>query len=102
MLTPPPSSLPQLPTSAPVPTPITKESEATKKKPVGRGRLRILVNPWGNVFVDGKAWGQTPFKARELPSGEHVVRAENPDAKKAVSKRVVVTDGRETIVELSF
>ncbi|MCC6810449.1 MAG: serine/threonine protein kinase [Deltaproteobacteria bacterium] len=107
------ASLPGQPTAATLPAHTLEPLSPFEQKPArvadaktgkaqGQGRLRVLVSPWGDVFVDGRAWGQTPFKAREIVAGEHVVRVENPDAKKPLSKRVVVREGREVVVEFTF
>jgi hypothetical protein len=46
------------------------------------------VEPWGNVWIDGKYFGRAPVKAR-LRSGRHVIEAgrEIPTRKKVVRVR---------------
>lgn len=40
---------------------------------------RLLIKPWGNVYVDGKKRGVSPpLKRLVLPAGQHTVRIENP------------------------
>lgn len=50
-----------------------------------RGWLRIVVEPWGNVWIDGRYFGRAPVKAR-LPKGRHVIEA----GREIPSKRRVV------------
>jgi hypothetical protein len=52
---------------------------------VPKGSVRVVVQPWGNVWIDGKFFGRAPVKAR-LPKGRHVVAAghEIPTVKRAV------------------
>jgi serine/threonine protein kinase len=40
--------------------------------PRRRGWLHVIVEPWGNVWIDGKYFGRAPVKVR-VPSGRHVV-----------------------------
>ncbi len=46
----------------------------TAPAPVSRGSVRVVVQPWGNVWIDGKFFGRAPVRAR-LPKGRHVVAA---------------------------
>ena len=59
-----PASVPA-PVSAPVPEPAPRPS---------KGWLNVVVQPWGNVWIDGNWMGRAPVKAR-LPRGRHVVKA---------------------------
>jgi hypothetical protein len=66
---------------------------------VGRGRLRVIVQPWGNVWVDGDYMGRAPLTVRlregthrvsvgrELPSKTRVVRVQ-PGARKEIVMRL--------------
>ena len=41
--------------------------------------MRILVDPWAEVYVDGKYQDTTPFaKALSIPEGEHKIEFKNP------------------------
>lgn len=57
------------PSSTP-PEPVLAEPSARN----GRGWLSVIVQPWGNVWIDGVWMGRAPVKAR-LPKGRHVVKA---------------------------
>jgi len=60
----------------------------TAPAPVARGSVRVVVQPWGNVWIDGKFFGRAPVRAR-LPKGRHVVAAghEIPTVKRIVWAR---------------
>jgi serine/threonine-protein kinase len=66
------------------------ETPPTSPAPVraSRGWLHVIVEPWGNVWIDGKYFGRAPVKAR-LRSGRHVIEAgrEIPTRKKVVRVR---------------
>jgi serine/threonine-protein kinase len=51
------------------------------------------VRPYANVFVDGKALGQTPFAPVALTDGKHRVRLVNPELKKEVTVEFEVNAG---------
>ena len=50
------------------------QSERRQPARIARGWLNIVVEPWGNVWVDDVWMGRAPVKAR-LPAGRHVVKA---------------------------
>jgi serine/threonine protein kinase len=41
--------------------------------------LRVVVRPWGRVFVDGRSHGETPLAPLRLAPGRHVVRIEHDE-----------------------
>ncbi len=51
----------------------TKSAAASTPARVSRGWLHVIVQPWGNVWIDGVWMGRAPVKAR-LPRGRHVVK----------------------------
>ena len=48
-------------------------SEPEQPARVAKGWLRVVVQPWGNVWIDGTWMGRAPVKAR-LTIGRHVVK----------------------------
>jgi hypothetical protein len=42
--------------------------------PAGTGTLFVNASPWGTVYVDGRAMGNTPRPNLELPAGVHLLR----------------------------
>jgi serine/threonine protein kinase len=59
--------------------------------------LRVVVDPWANVIVDGEQVDTTPF-ARSIPlsRGVHYVRLEHPKA--PVERRTVTLEAGETVL----
>jgi serine/threonine-protein kinase len=56
------------------------------------GFLKVLVEPWADVYVDGKLIDTTPFaRGLSIPEGEHKVELKNPfyvdETRKIVIKR---------------
>ena len=82
---PPPVSVPaSVPASAPeaaavsVPAPVPASapaatSEAEQPARVPKGWVHVVVQPWGNVWIDDVWMGRAPVKAR-LTKGRHVVK----------------------------
>ena len=66
------------------------------------GLLRINVNPWANVAIDGKKRGTTPVVEREVTAGEHVVTLENGPLGVRVERRITVKGGKTTILIEDF
>jgi serine/threonine-protein kinase len=73
--------------SAAVPVPtvagtvaLPRSSNTTGAEPsTGNGSLTVVVNPWGNVTVDGKSYGATPLPPISLSPGPHSVVVTNPE-----------------------
>jgi hypothetical protein len=43
------------------------------------GFLRVVVDPWAEIYVDGKYTDTTPFdKALSIPEGDHKIEFKNP------------------------
>jgi hypothetical protein len=57
------------------------------------GLLHVVVRPWGQVIVDGKVLGTTPFPAVQMPSGRHTVRVSHP-AYEVLERAVTVENGK--------
>ena len=67
----------EAPVSAAVPVqgePSTTPAEPQQPARVNKGWLHVVVQPWGNVWIDDVWMGRAPVKAR-LPKGRHVVKA---------------------------
>jgi eukaryotic-like serine/threonine-protein kinase len=59
------------------------------------GRLRVVANPWAEVWVDGKRVDTTPIaETLELEAGKHTVTFKNPYFAET-SKEIVIGDGEE-------
>jgi serine/threonine-protein kinase len=70
-----PASVPA-PTPKVMPTPVAMPAPAVAPAPPRsrKGWLQIVVQPWGNVWIDGVSMGRAPVKAR-LRKGRHVIEA---------------------------
>jgi serine/threonine protein kinase len=71
--------------------------------PTGTATLSIGADPWGNILIDGKAYGQTP-KTITVPAGHHVVElvfpAESPPRKQTFA--IDVTAGEARPIQADF
>jgi serine/threonine-protein kinase len=52
---------------------VSPTSEPEQPARVAKGWLRVVVQPWGNVWIDGTWMGRAPVKAR-LSKGRHVIK----------------------------
>jgi serine/threonine protein kinase len=86
--------------TAPGPTAKPTPETPPTASPPSRGWLTVIVEPWGNVWIDGKYFGRAPVKAR-LRGGRHVVEAgrDIPSRKQVV--RVRPGDRQEVTLALS-
>ena len=63
------------------------------------GFVRVVVHPWGHIYIDGKLRGTTPMaKPLELPAGDHQLRIEN-DYFAPLQESLHVTKGGEKDAE---
>jgi hypothetical protein len=67
-----PASVPvSVPAPASVPVPAAAPVSPAR---VGKGWVHVVVQPWGNVWIDGAWMGRAPVKAR-LSKGRHTIKA---------------------------
>ena len=85
------------PDAAPVEAPAPAAVAPAAKK---FGRLKISVEPWAMVHVDGANVGQTPIDIR-ITAGTHHVVLEN-DATKPILRTVTVSDGKTSLIDLKI
>jgi serine/threonine-protein kinase len=81
---------------------IKRGEHIEKSVAFGSGKLRIVVLPWANVWVDGKKKGQTPLPAMDLMEGSHRVRLANDQIGKDLTKTVRVRPGKESLIRLDW
>ncbi len=76
-------------------TPMT--SQVLPLAPADAGQLRVLAEPWAEVFIDGEHVETTPF-AHPIPlrPGTHYVRLEHPEA--PAEERVVQLSAGEAVL----
>jgi serine/threonine-protein kinase len=66
--------------------------------PEPTGQLTVAVEPWAEVFVDGRAVGTTPLGAPlALSAGAHSVMLRNPEFPEHVARVVVPAGGSERL-----
>jgi len=89
---------PQSATPATVTEPAAAVVPAARAR-LGKGWLHVIVQPWGNVWIDGVWMGRAPVKAR-LSEGRHVIKAgrELPSATRIVR----LASGARKEVEISL
>ncbi len=80
-------------THAPPPPPPPPHVDATP------AHLRVGANPWCNVSIDGRAYGQTPQVNITLAPGPHRITCTSPDAP-ARTRNVTLAPGQQLSVVL--
>ncbi len=73
-----------------------RDARTEPAKQVELGSLAVYVAPWALVFIDGKAYGETPVHVR-VPVGVHRVRLKNDTKDRTVT--VTVTTAKETVID---
>jgi hypothetical protein len=63
------------------------------------GRVRVRVNPWADVLLDGERLGTTPMPPADVPAGAHIITLRNKDLVVERRMKVRVRPGVETIVK---
>ncbi len=74
--------------------------EAKEALVFGQGTLDIRVQPWAQVFVDGKPLGMTPLKPLALLAGTHELRLVNHEIGKEETRRVAIREGGREVVKV--
>lgn len=79
-----------------------KENISDLKLAASVGYLKIIVNPWAKIYVDGKPMGSSPpLDNLELKPGTYKIKIENP-AYRAVTKEVKINAGSSTTLQHDF
>jgi serine/threonine protein kinase len=68
---------------------------------VKKGELAIIVKPWALIWLNGKAFGQTPFR-EAIPAGRYRLRIANDDAGKDETTLVTVHPDQTTTIQRSW
>lgn len=75
--TPAPTTAPETPAPTPPPEPVVKPIEE-KKAPRAQGTVTFSIQPWGNIYVNGKPIGASPpLKQTKLAAGNYRIEARN-------------------------
>lgn len=82
----------------------TAETAASAKstEPIKPGTLKLAIQPWGEIYVDGGKRGVSPpLKSLSLPPGKHRIEVRN-DQFAPYKETIEVKSGRETAVQYAF
>jgi hypothetical protein len=82
--------------STPTPTPAPAVVTAVAERP---GRLKLRIDPWAEIEIDGKGYGSTPMAPISLAPGKYTVRMKHPSFK-PLQRKVVVKAGEITTLEI--
>jgi serine/threonine-protein kinase len=66
------------------------------------GTLSLRVNPYAEVFVDGRSYGQTPIEPVTLSPGHHTVTLKNPQLGADRKQDVVIKPHEQTAVRIDL
>jgi serine/threonine-protein kinase len=66
------------------------------------GHLRVIVQPWAEVSVDGKPAGMTPAPPVLLPAGPHVVSLKNDELGRLIRRKIIVPPGGEAVLRVDL
>ena len=64
----------------------------------GQGRLRLVVQPYGVLSVDGHELGDIPRPPDTLTAGPHVLVISNAELGKKVTRKIVINPGEEVLI----
>jgi hypothetical protein len=65
------------------------------------GRLKVVVTPWADVYVDGSHVGQTPLDELDVPVGRHEVTLRHPSLGEKTDN-VVIRSGESTVLKVEM
>jgi hypothetical protein len=94
----PPPAAPVPPRSAPEKPAATPPAQISRK---GSGELEVFVQPWADLWLDGKHLGQTPFR-QALPAGRYQLRLANEDSGKSETIAITVTADQTTTIRRTW
>ncbi|MCB0833584.1 MAG: PEGA domain-containing protein, partial [Bacteroidetes bacterium] len=78
------------------------ENKADLQLAASVGYVKLIINPWGKVFVNGSSMGSSPpLDNLTLKPGSYKIRIENP-AYKPVTKDVTVKAGISITLQHNF
>lgn len=67
-----------------------------------KGSVAFSVEPWADVYYDGKMLGKTPMRAVSFAPGKYEFRLVNDELKKMKTVTVEVRPGKRHVVKESF
>ncbi len=78
--------------------PVESPSPAKIRKSQSPGRLKVVVEPWAEVYLNDVHIGSTPLAAKELGPGTYRLRLSNSELQKNISQDIVIASGKDTMV----
>jgi class 3 adenylate cyclase len=92
----------QIATAKPAPKPEKSAAAPAPAPVVAAGIIQLAIQPWGEVFVDGRSRGVSPpLRTLELPPGPHTVEVRNTSFP-AYTQRVDVRSGEPVRIRHQF
>jgi hypothetical protein len=92
----------QIATAKPAPKPEKSAAAPAPAPVVAAGIIQLAIQPWGEVFVDGRSRGVSPpLRTLELPPGPHTVEVRNTSFP-AHTQRVDVRSGEPVRIRYQF
>jgi serine/threonine protein kinase len=101
----PPESQVSTPPTPPPPPPDAGVDPTRVRDPppvTGEGTVDLLVEPEGDLYVDGFQSGRVRARTFSLDAGKHTLRLVSPDRSKEVKRRINVVAGQTTYVDVNF
>jgi serine/threonine-protein kinase len=78
---------------------LSADARSEVNKVFGRARLKVSVEPWAEVTLDGRSLGETPLPAQSVYEGEHLLTLRNPTLGKRETVQVHIRSGETRLVE---
>ncbi|WNG30534.1 hypothetical protein F0U62_45870 [Cystobacter fuscus] len=85
--------------AAPAPTPSPAPSPQEPSRVASMGRVQVRVNPWAEVFYEGRRLGITPMPAIRLPAGRRTLTLKNKELGVSRDYRVSVPANGEVTLK---
>jgi serine/threonine protein kinase len=90
---------PELGIDFPLPLALKPGGQVEITKTFRQGKLKVRVEPWAEVVLDGRSLGETPLPPQTLYEGEHLLVLSNPRLGKREILRIQVKADETTLVE---
>jgi len=66
------------------------------------GSMVLLVNPWADVWIDGRRYGTTPLPPVTLSAGRHEILAVHPDTGRRAERSVTIGAGQSVTIKIDL
>jgi serine/threonine-protein kinase len=109
----PPATKPEPPATKPEPSATKPEPSATKPEPSAtkpepsatkpaRGRLSVHVDPFADVWIDGRFVKTTPIENMSLSVGRHRVRLVNEPGERDETVTITIDPAKPILIEKNW